>query len=158
MGKIALPESVKTGKVTIYSSGAGSSDHKKLPILPGEDEVAILLGCQFTVVGSAASFFFRNGIFKKSEEVPDLTGFAKYDPNEHWIYLQPDIQIPSVAGSRAVVWTFFFPYPVVLIRPPQFSGYAVDDTGSWRMTCLAYYLLQNVTDEQLAKLMVKDHE
>lgn len=157
--EIALPETVKRAQITIFSSGAGSQDQKKLPIKPGDKEVAILLGCQFTLVGSNISFFYRTGIYKKSDVTPAMSGgYTDFDSNEHWIYVQPDVQVPSVAGSRAIRWQFFFPYPIVLLRPPQWCGYAIDDTGGWRATCLAYYLLQKVTDEQLAKLMVKDHE
>jgi len=150
-------ESIKTARVSIEAV-PDTLSYAEIPIFPGRDEVALLLGTSWTMYISAACYLYA-GIWRKSsprvEATLLTTGYQSADLVDH-----------TVAGwvqSTAVgIWLASqvqdkrFPEPLILLRPPQLVAYgSVADVGFVYVTC--YYRLKTVSKTELAKLMAKDH-
>ena len=168
MAKIALPEQVRIAKNRVVIAAASTLQYEEIPMEMGEDEVALLLAYQmiFEDITPLEGAHYRTEayIWRKSQpktyptirshwaEDSDTITFDVHD------FIYQGYGVPHPVFSKS--WYKVLPYPVVLIRPPSLISYATGDpeppTGM-RVYSLCWYVLQKVTDEQLAKLMVKDH-
>lgn len=150
-------ESVKTARVAIEQLGV-AIEYAEIPIYPGDNEVALLLGASWTIFVSGASYVY-GGVWRKSSPHTDdallTTGYMTADLVDH-----------TVAGwvqSTAVgIWVASqvqdkrFPEPIVLLRPPQLVALASVAAVSFiYLTC--YFRLKTVSKMELAKFMAKDH-
>lgn len=161
MGNII--ETVKLAKVCAFPP-AGGDHYYEIPIRPGEDQVALLLACQLGAHPDTlgANQITYEWIWRKSMPEVDAVKFANdsvtwqedSDVIDHASWFNEWDTAAGYAprgGERYVVYA----YPVVVIRPPQFVVWTF--SGDTRVTCLCWYMLQDVSDAELARLMVKDH-
>lgn len=153
-----LPETIRVEKV----GGASIIGITSLPIQwgMGKKEVAILLGVRFVIDelgGAINDAYLRWALDRKSEGAPGSLLLEDTQDLTHIICGGGAVGVVVVEGATFGFMTedFIFPYPVVLIRPSQIhleSAYNGIKCGAY-----LYYVTQTVSDEQLAKLMVKDH-
>lgn len=153
-----MPESVKVLTLAgrTENTQVGST---RIDWALGRNEIAIMLGIRVVFQNDIGLDNDLNwAIFRKSEAEPPPTLI---------LYAQQALS-DFVAGGRIATDIsgpglnalncsddFLFPYPLVLIRPSQFLTESKSSLVEW--VAYLYYLTQEVTDEQLAKLMVKDH-
>ncbi|MBA7681229.1 hypothetical protein ES703_89566 [subsurface metagenome] len=156
MDRIQLPASVKVAKSSINCTNAIVYD--EIPIYPGEKEVALLLATNWLLVSPVANRL-EGLIWKKAHPAVKANIFTQYVQEEDVIDYEQTFIISTTAEG---IWQGSigrykaYPQPLVLIRPPQLVTIGlVMTSGIVVVTC--YYVFQRVTDEQLAKLMVKDH-
>ena len=154
-------ETVKVASTIAYPAAGGVSYHD-IPIKPGKGQVALLLAAQmaFAPDTTGANNFTKGWIWRKSPpNVSVLFGLS----TALWIS-DPDIIdflpcyneiITQGVAPRAAVSYKVYPYPVVLIRQPQFV--VATFSGDTEVSCICWYMLQSVTDKEMTKLMVKDH-
>lgn len=132
--------------------------YSQIPILPGEDEVALLLATNWLLVNTVANRI-EALIWRKAHPATKGNIFAQFVIEEDVIDYEQNFMVSTTAAGEwqgTVARYKVYPQPLVLIRPPQLVTVGlVGTSGLVVVTC--YYTLQRVTDEQLAKLMVKDH-
>ena len=164
MGNIALPESVKFAKVSFGTTiGVNSVGGHDLKLMLGPKEIALLLSFRLVCPsGLNNNFQFTWVLYRKSLPAPltlvdiGTIGFARKDD----IFAVGVLQMRTEAGSGYVggpTDDFTFPYPLVVVRNPALWIRNIDGGADEPIMAILYYLVQKVTDEELAKLMVKDH-
>jgi len=151
-----LPESVKVALATFVPDATVTGDTFDMNL--GINEVAVMLSLYYWWKGvpAAGGNFCRMAIWRKSDE--------KYDPaglvfNRHTDIIWDLMEIYNFVTES--VWCggkghVIFPWPVILIRPPRLLAQVALMTTPI-VSARIYYLIQKVSDEELAKLMVKDH-
>lgn len=159
MGKLYLPETVKVAHWYLaVSTGVVVSRAQIQGMGIGKNEVAILLGLKWIIDSdlSGVNFVLRMALWRKSDVAWQYGNLQQlniqYEKDIVWSMKTTRLDLNSMGKEED---TFIFPYPVVLIRKPQIIGHAslaAVTTGGF-----LYYVTEQVTDEQLAKLMVKDH-
>jgi len=164
MAKRALPESVKIDTVALTLAATGNVYQAKLNLALGRNEVAVLLGTRaiLGLAGASSSLAARWALWKKSDADWPIGGLLT--PAE--LAAETDIVASGVltnllttSGRSAgpLSEDFLFPFPLVVIRPPQFIAETIVGT-SYELGLHVYYLIQEVDDKTLAKLLVKDHD
>lgn len=158
MSKINFPESIKSA-LAVIDPLTSSLKGYQFPINLGRNEVLVLLGFDYSVVGNIASGTNRIefGIYRKSDRLPDGDWIFANISNQDIVWSRCHQHYWTTGNSRSS-WSemIHLPYPVVLIRPPQLCALAdVFDSGIIEMRI--YYLVAKASDTELAELMVKDH-
>lgn len=148
---MGLPETVKIEKVSLTCDGNVVTAKADWGI--GPKEVAVLLAVRFivdTLPDNAVWFWALN---RKSQGQPSEITMAETAGLTDIIAGGGGSTLTKV-GQFCAAEDFTFPYPVILLRPSQIMV-----EGTTGITCGAYlyYLVERVSDEDLAKLMVKDH-
>lgn len=163
MGKISIPEQVKIARLEVKLTKSNSLEAHEIPIGIGKGEIAIVLASYFEVRQSASSSSgAKCWLYKKSEEhVPTVSGWD--DEGGGW---QRDEAVFDTFNGQQIVLSSVgvfdkierlykvYPYPLALIRDPSLLA---NGTQTLPVTVLLWYMLQKVTDAELAQLMVKDH-
>ena len=158
--KTKLPEIVRVARVGVTTINGMVAAPVKLAV--GKDEVAVLLAVRFKIddmSGGVNDATLRWCIYRKSEGDPPEGSLITQD-------IQDNDDIIAGGGFYAVLVTsgavfgtltedFVFPYPVVLVRPCQ----VLFETSYVGIQCgmYLYYLRQKIGDDDLTKLLVKDH-
>lgn len=169
MAKINIPDSVK---VLVAGKEPLSTNVDTIPLKfnVGRDEIIVLL--QVNVIGNVPSLHtpihHRWAIWKKSDEEwpqdnlnitdlakeSDIIAGGEYQKTYQALGEQDGV---SAAGPGVVGDKVLFPYPVIMIRNPQFLFEPVGSYQTHHIGVICYYLIEKVTNETLARLMVKDH-
>lgn len=140
----------------------------KIEIYCGKGEVALLLAIRCGIFPDMATIASARGYFalwrKSDKEIEGLGNTSTYwQSKDDLIYW--DIigwyreDAANAHGSSGIVQfkSFYLPKPLVLIRAPRFTLYSnCPSTVSGYMDL--YYTNVKVSKDELAKLMVKDHE
>lgn len=157
-----MDESIKIATVGHTSIGA-NTETKKIPIVPGHNEIALLLMMRiWQETGTGA----RNNklkwiVWRKSDQ--DFTSTALDEvsldsQNDDVIAIGMfwhDIQAANLASFSIPVDTIKFPLPgIPLLRPPQLVSEAV--VGGQLVVAQFYYKLKTISDAEMTKLMLKD--
>lgn len=153
MGNIVLPESVKVAKVKRPITSASTLYYDEIPIKPNLDEIALLLGIKWIVYNSGANTVYCL-LWKKSAPKTDSLILTSNFYSEDVI----DYHLIAVAGVNSDVKQYALPYPLVLLRCPQLVTYASVGSTTGTVTVVCWYVTQKVSKEELARLMVKDHD
>lgn len=161
MGKLNISQQVRVASLSIATTAAAQS--ASLPLLVGDDEVGLLLASKFQVISYAAQVNdARAMLYRKTDNLPDLTVFA--DPDGVW---QGDSSVMDVWACRfdtqrtaegidQTRWIYeVYPSPFIFIRQP--SLIFVGSAANVFIALTLWYVLEEVTDAELAQLMVKDH-
>lgn len=157
MPKQQWPASVKVAWWEFNPGGSGYGT-AKLPLEIGHNQVAVLLAIQAQVLNNSSSptqgalWLYRRG----EVEADDLPA-AWYGYGGGWQHDKGVIDFTrgSLPANSSDAAYKVYPYPVILIRSPAVV-YSIG--GSQLKPSMGlWYVLQNVTDKELAELMVKDH-
>ncbi len=148
-----MPESVKVAPARLaLDTGIKGV---VFPMKLGVNEVAILLSLYYAaeMSGTAGYNILRYGLWRKSDTDPA----AMEDDHTDMIWETADVNMfitesISFLTKEHVV----FPWPLTLIRAPRLVGLRSNTVGG-SINMRLYYLTRTVKDEDLAKLMVKDH-
>lgn len=157
MGKQKLIESVKVSRAFVINTAA-EQIAAKFKINMGRNEVVILLAYYLQVVFSAAAQTIFGGIYRKSEVVDSDPGTTEAVEDENWVHWASwAAGLAAFTGNTTQKEYFQLPYPMVLIRPPQL---VMDNqqAASVSMNGTLYYVTERLSDIEIAKLMVKDHD
>lgn len=156
---ITLPEQVKIAHAYQIAGWPSAWEYTEIPIKPGEDEVALALAVEWHhhYAGAAGNISWSY-LWKKShpEEFKGNSSVVNLPGNESDII---DTELASFTTSPSqMVKTEYrvFPYPVVLLRPLQLVSQSYVD-GITHVYVSVWYVLEKITAEALARLMVKDH-
>lgn len=148
-------ESLKTVLNFIVPSGAVKG--VKFDINLGNNEVIILEALYYShnmvpAVGMNATSL---GLYRKSEKLP-VTIFSNNDSDLIWS--NKDVG-KFVVETMKVSWSemIYFPLGFTLIRPPQLLGQFTGGASDGIMMRL-YYRIKKISDAEMAKLMLKDHD
>lgn len=154
---MTMPESVKTSYQVIIQAAPSPKEGSPFQILIGHDEVMVLLGLHYfwTMGFGAGNNVVDIGLWRKTDtdptrSIPEETGDDMIWSEEATVLFVTE----SISSSEHR--EFIFPKPLVLIRAPRLM---------WRYTVgtdfvlgmRLYYELREVTEVELAKLMIKDH-
>lgn len=156
----SLPETVKVEKVGGISVGS-DVESARIEWGMGKNDVVVLLAIRFIMdeVLSSTSMRMIWSLFRKSDADPPASILMADTFGNSDIVAGGGIAYPLLTGVAATLNTmsedFLFPYPMMLIRPSQFL--VQGNVASINWGAYLYYLIERVTDETLAKLMVKDH-
>ncbi|MBA7687601.1 hypothetical protein ES703_96065 [subsurface metagenome] len=148
----ALPESVKMvrAQLSLDTSMGGV----KFPIHLGDDEVAVLLSLYWywSMAATAGYNIVQLGLWRKTDTDPAAMESEHTDMIWEGVsalsYVTESLQL---SGSEHII----LPWPLILVRAPRLVGLRIGAIAAVYMRL--YYLIQKVSDEELAKLMVKDH-
>lgn len=153
MGDIALPESVKIARAGLPL--ALTLEGLPFPVNLGQNEVMVLLSLYYTFEITVTVGFCttRFGLWRKTDTNPaamqtDHTDMI-WETGDARVYVNESTE----SSDREHV---IFPWPLILIRPPRLVGLRIQADAS-HVDMRLYYLIQKVSDEKLAELMVKDH-
>ena len=148
-----LPETVKIAwaELSLDTSISGSP----FPLHLGVNEVAILLSFYYHWRGGSGvgDNLASVGIWRKTDTDP--TGIFIAHTDMIWTLSEGNRFIAESvwqSGKEHVI----LPWPLVLIRAPRLVGLREIFT-SVTVDMRLFYIIQKVSDEELAKLMVKDH-
>ena len=152
-----MPESVKSTRVGVPGIQAAKKGFK-FPCLIAPDEVMILLAIDYwwhsiLAVGNNVMQF---GIWRKSDaDCPSSIFASGGSPDMIFSRVEKTLHVAESIkqGDRDFIT---LPWPMVLIRPPRLMVETAVMT-SFVLDMRLWYLLRNVNDVDLAKLMVKDH-
>ncbi|MBA7678312.1 hypothetical protein ES703_86585 [subsurface metagenome] len=151
---MALPESVKTSRVSIAADT--SMGGVPFPMHLGDNEVAVLLSIWYFWYGAptAASNIVYFGLWRKTDSDPSAMGTAHTD----MLWRLSEHVLSAVGGTVRTSGKghVILPWPLILIRPPRLVGLRAA-FASATVDMQLFYTIQKVSDEELAKLMVKDH-
>lgn len=158
---MALPETIKVAKCG-YPAGVPAGPgltYIPVPVQMGPQEVALLHALQWIIATAAPNAdSLQSVLWRKSlpaQKANLLTTWREdtdvidyYATENYWGsdvgYGDPYKQIYKV-----------LPRPLLLIRPPQLV--AVSATANTSVNLWLWYTVITVTDEELARLMIKDH-
>jgi len=148
-----LPESVKIARarLSLDVSLAGVP----FPLNLGTNEVAILLSFYYHWFGvaTAAANTIYMGIWKKTDTNPPVISTSHTDMIWNLIETLTFVtESLKQSGKEHVI----LPQPLVLVRAPRLVGFHASFTSA-TLEMRLFYRIQRVSDEELAKLMVKDH-
>ena len=154
MGDVALPESVKIARVG-FSLGT-AIEGERFPIHLGDNEVAILLSiyyCWYTMA-TAGYNVMQVGLWRKTDTNPPAMESDHTDMIWEWTDARQFAAATSMqfSGQDHII----LPWPLILIRAPRLVGLRMNVTTAY-INMRLYYLVQKISDEKLAELMVKDH-
>lgn len=154
-------ESVKVALVSESFAAGNTVYAHKLPVALGDLEVVVLLGIR--VVGHMGlndSALWTWAVWRKSDrDWPHASLAGNYLEQEADIVAHGTLAHEFLTSGRTlgpVVDDFVFPYPLVLIRPPQWLAYSVSYSGVI-LSAAFYYVTQKVSRDEMTRLMVKDH-
>ena len=152
-----LPESVKVARAAHDIVEPTTIDGQRFDIKMGPDEVMVLLAFHvwWTALSATGNNAVHMGLWRKSESMPQGTNCFVSSPDMIWAEkdaLFHDTVVTDGGKSQYIQ----LPWPMILIRPPQYCVRTVIMTNFFSEMRL-YYLLRDVNDVDLAKLMVKDH-
>jgi hypothetical protein len=160
---VPLPESLK---VKVVGVDVLSTDVESLVVDLGfgENQVAILLAMRAIYQEESVPTYinYRWAVWKRDEAVwpePDITPDYLIRQSSV-IAAGGKISLSQSTSGRALdscSEDFYFPYPVVITRPIQFL-YKVGQYENARVGALFYYVHQDISPEDLARIMVKDHD
>ena len=150
---MGLPETVKISRQELVS--VTTKVGTPFPMNLGPNEVIVLLSFYWNIIGSmnAGVNIGYMGLWRKTDSNPPamVTGHT----DMIW-----SIRVQNYFTTESVISSWnehvILPWPLVLIRPPRLIGLATVMTGV-SMEMRLFHIIQEVTDEELAKLMVKDH-
>lgn len=151
-----MPESVKVARVGFAVQGTIGG--ATFPIIMGRDEVIILMALAYWWRGTLAAGENRMelGLWRKSDVAND-PAIVPYSDHTDMIWgtvSSSEMVAESLKNSDDDFVTF--PWPMVLIRPPRLLARALIMTSPL-VEARLYYHTREVSDIELAKLMVKDH-
>lgn len=160
MASLDLSETVKWSEVHGYQAlPTGALEGHAFDVKLGDNEVMILKAMHYWWYGllQPGINVGHFGLWRKTDSDP---------PANVWVSgAKTDMVWHGLAGVLYAVGqsirategeTITFPDPLVLIRPPRLVMIMeLVQAVNWSMRI--YYVLRKVSDEQLAKLMVKDH-
>lgn len=156
-----LPETVKwTEEHGFFGVGAGAIAGYPFDIKIGPKEVMILMGLHYWWYGTLqiGDNVAHLGLWRKTDSDPSATVWSSgafQDMMWHRVTcISEGAAGESVVSGDAAEITF--PYPIVLIRSPR-ALIEVQTVINVAWSMRLYYLLREVSNEELAKLMVKDH-
>lgn len=161
MAQRSIVESVKVasaGRQFVDTSLHGV----KIPIYPGKDEVAILLSYKIQAIPGGIGPTLAAGylLWRKSDkDWPAPTLDSERILQQKGVIAGGILHWDGVGGSGGnLSESFMFPYPIVLVRPPQLVMEVFNNTGDDVDILLqAYYLIEKVSKAELQEIMVKDH-
>ena len=152
MAQVALPESVKIARAQLNLDT--SLEGAKFPVYLGDDEVAVLLSIYYywSMAATAGFNVAQFGLWRKTDTDPAAMESDHTDMIWEGVsalsYVTESLQL---SGSEHII----LPWPLILVRAPRLVGLRIGAIAAVYMRL--YYLIQKVSDEELAKLMVKDH-
>lgn len=156
---VALPEQVRIAHGYQLSGWPSTWEYVEIPIKPGDDEVALVLAVEWHhhYAGAAGnltwSYLWKKSYpaeFKGNSTIVNLPG------NESDI-IDTELASFAVSPSQMIKTEYrVFPYPVVVLRPLQLVSQSYVDAIT-HVYVSVWYVFQKVTEESLARLMVKDH-
>ncbi|KKL89745.1 hypothetical protein LCGC14_1911620 [marine sediment metagenome] len=154
-----MPESVKVARAGHVIATPTTIAGEKFDIKIGPDEIMVLLAFHWwwrAELGAAGVGDVVMGLWRKSETMPP--GNDCFEESPDMIWAQTDTIFTTAVGqddlSNAAYITL--PWPLTLIRPPQFVM-RTTRLLNIRAEMRLYYLLREISNVDLAKLMVKDH-
>lgn len=153
---MALPETIKISRVGVVPAAA--QDGEPFPMLMGKHEVAILHALEYWWVATAAAGLceMQMMVWKKTDTNPP-GGEASYAPSKSAIWSKREHSSFVTESIKCGNSDYLLlPLPIVLIRAPRL----IHRMATWvnpRIEFRLYYRLQEVSDKELAELMVKDH-
>ena len=155
MGKLTLPESVKTCRTGIETTT--SKTGSPFPMTLGTDEIAILLSFYYWWRGvvAAGNNVINIGLWRKTDTDSPSAGLTIDHTDMVW-NLCENINFVTESVKQSGKEHVILPYPLVLIRAPRLEAYRSTFTAV-AVEMRLFYFIEKVTDEELAKLMVKDH-
>lgn len=155
-----LPEQVLTAKCGSGLLGAFAEKALLVPIDLGELEIALLLAYDLQFIMPPNIGNARASAYLTRETMPLDTDTG--DVIARWATLKSVIIAQGVvtndAGNAGALDRCFYrvlPYPVILIRPPTIV--VEGNNAAIALNVILWYVRQEVTRDQLAHLMVKDH-
>jgi len=152
-----MPESVKWVAVHQYIATPTGETGFAFNLKLADDEVMMLLALHYWWSGvlAAGNGSVTLALWRKTDTDPSNVFDEDDSPDMIWSEKHGLKWVTeSLVASKARDITF--PWPIVLIRPPR----AIIGTGlftAMRVTMRLYYTLREVREEDLARLMVKDH-
>lgn len=165
MSKIALPETVKFAKIGyVCTADANTVDGRDFKLMLGPKEIALLLSIRvfidFAPITDGEAVW---ALYRKS--LPAALTQDDMGATPHFWAEKDDICAygcvrykgePGGGNAGNQMDDYVFPHPLVVIRNPAL--WIINRQGSsFPHFAMLYYLTRTVTDEDLAKLMVKDH-
>jgi len=152
-----MPESVKSMWVGIPLANPGTSD-RRFDIKLGCKEVIVALAIDYSWIGSPTigTDVVAAALWRKSDTIPAGTIWDNADsPDMVWNRTEA-LNVVAESIRAGFADHIAFPRPIALIRPPRLWVETQVVTGVTYEARL-YYLIREINDEDLAKLMVKDH-
>lgn len=160
--KLSLPQQVIIARRAIAIVGASTLEAYEIPLGLGEDEVAIVLAAKLAHRGASTAHVQQWLSRRSTKKIPtDLTwaneaGSWQDDGSVFDWFASFKTEHTAVGvENRSCEEYKVYPYPIVLIRDPSMLVFS--NMATVLCTVILYYLIEKVTNEQLAKLMVKDH-
>jgi len=148
-----LPETVKIARADL--AGVTALVGTPFPMNLGVNEVAILLSFYWSAIGTpvAGTNLGYIGLWRKTDADPAAIMVVHTD-----MIWSLRVQILHVAETVRSSWHehVILPWPLILIRAPRLIGLS-DTFTAVTIQMRLFYTIQKVSDEELAKLMVKDH-
>lgn len=131
---------------------------KKANLNIGEKEVIELRSlhyymCALGVAAGANSVYL--GLYRKSEKLPKSIGYGN-DSDEVWATRWVE-KFVTESISLSKNGYIVFPKPILLLRPPQMVHQYSNFIGL-DIQMRLYYTIKKLPSQELAKLMIKDHE
>jgi hypothetical protein len=144
--------------ITAYDLGSPTIVGEKFNLNVGDKEVIEVrsLYCYMAVMGlTAGCNSVYLGLYRKSEKLPKNIGY-KDDGDMIWsTRWQRHFVTESVGSSKSEY--IIFPKPIILLRPPQLV-HQYNNFVSVVVQMRLYYTIKKLSSQELAKLMIKDHD
>lgn len=165
---MGLPDTVKIAKA--YKKLAATTEYEDFEIELGMNEVAVILASQFNVHQATGNNAEVDAwIWQRTfpSEVPtdwsdaDVPGWIEdsrvidyFKWGRHYTIAGATYGFESnIANNYYKV----YPYPQVCVRSPQLVTLCNNASALVKLSCMIWYLIEKVSDKELAKLMVKNH-
>lgn len=152
-----IPQQIKVSHVAAPVT-ASLSLHRFNSMQLGYREVAILLAAkfwQYQTAGAVKSSYIW--LSRKSDFIPDESTIDGEWQDESYLldyfFTRNDDSVNGYAGETQYV---NYPFPFILIRPPSLLIYGTAN-ANWA-GCSLFYLQEEVSEQEMAQLMVKDHD
>jgi hypothetical protein len=160
--KISVPQQVSVARVEVLAAASNTLEGYEIPMGLGEKQVAIVLASKLCIRAGDGTDSNRIWLIRKSEE--NISTVATW-PNEAGTWQQDPSVFDHLKAFRTALTSVgindkidreykVYPYPVVLIRNPTMVIYGAQGRA---FTAILWYMLEDVTNAELAQLMVKDH-
>lgn len=148
--KIDWPATVKVQ----WTQVTGTPNWERVDLELGDREVAVLLAIQVHYYNNDLASLVSAWLHKQSEPTTKA-GNGQWE-NGGWLEDPGVLDFDqSYVGNQASGATWkVYPYPIVLIRQPSVI---IDKPNNMIATLGLWYVRQEVTDAEMAQLMVKDH-
>lgn len=152
-----LPETIKS-IIAVYSAIEAVKVGKRFELALGPNEVMVVLAIDYNFHGTVAAGnnVIRWGLWRKTDALPagSIHALAGSQDMIFSRISSAEFVTESLASSGDGFITL--PWPLVLIRPPQLL-YRTSDYATMSLMVRLWYVLHEVSNDELAKLMVKDH-